>query len=102
MQLDVSGQQEPELLLDVSTPQRPALHLDVSGQQESELHLDVSTLQRLVLHPDVPSLQLGPAYAFLKCRYRFIDYQYQITVFYTNRTIDYRTLEFSKLSINRY
>ncbi len=34
--------QEPELLLDMFTP------------QGSELHLDVSTIQRLVLHMDVP------------------------------------------------
>ncbi len=38
-------QQEPLLLLDVSTP------------QGAELHLDVSTLPRFVLHLDLSSLQ---------------------------------------------
>ena len=35
-----------------STPQRPWLHLDVSGQQEAVLHLDVLTLQGPELHRD--------------------------------------------------
>ena len=45
LHLDVSGQQEPVLLLNVSTLQRPELHLDVSGQQEPVLLLDVSGQQ---------------------------------------------------------
>jgi hypothetical protein len=55
----VSGQQEPLLLLDVSTLQWPELHLDVSGQQEPLLLLDVSTLQGPELHLEV-SVQKEP------------------------------------------
>jgi hypothetical protein len=40
LQLNVSGQLEPGLLLAVSTP--PSLDLYLSGPQEPELHLDVS------------------------------------------------------------
>jgi hypothetical protein len=60
--------QDPELLLDVSTPvestlQRPELHLDVSTPQGPELHLDMSTLQRPVLLLDVSATQ-GPELHF--------------------------------------
>jgi hypothetical protein len=63
------GQQEPMLLLGMSTLQRPELRLDVSGQQEllllldvfisqwAELHLDVSTPQWPMLHLDVSAPQ---------------------------------------------
>jgi hypothetical protein len=79
---DVSGQKEPVLLLDVSTPQSPEqhlscllnrglcctlmdvstpqgpqLHLDLREQEEPLLLLDLSTLQRPELHLDVPKLQ---------------------------------------------
>ncbi len=43
--LDLFGQQEHVLLLEISTPQGPELHLNVSGQQEPLLLLHISTLQ---------------------------------------------------------
>jgi hypothetical protein len=47
LHLDLSGQQEPVLLLDMSTPQGTELHLCLSGQQEPVLLLLVSTLRGL-------------------------------------------------------
>ncbi len=48
--LEVSGQQKPELLLDMY--RGPELHLVVFRLQESVPLLDVSTLQRPVLNLD--------------------------------------------------
>jgi hypothetical protein len=45
----MSGQQEPVLLLDVSTPQGLELHIDVSIPQRPVLLLDVSGQQEPVL-----------------------------------------------------
>ncbi len=43
--LDLSEQQEPVLLIEVSTSQVPELHMDVCKQQEPVLLLDFSTSQ---------------------------------------------------------
>jgi hypothetical protein len=53
LHLDLSGQQEPLLLLDVSTVYttcRHELHLDVSTLERPVLHLVVCTPQGLELH----------------------------------------------------
>ncbi len=57
LHLDVSGQQEPLLLLDVATQQGTELHLDLPRQQEPMLLLDVYTLEGPELYPDVSTLQ---------------------------------------------
>ena len=51
--LDVSTLQGPDLHLDVYTQQGPGLHLEMSRQHEPVLLLDVSTPQGLELHLDV-------------------------------------------------
>jgi hypothetical protein len=49
LHLDLFGQQEPVLLLEVPIPQGPELHLAVFGQQDPLLLLDVSTGASAVL-----------------------------------------------------
>jgi|688.fasta_scaffold954586_1 hypothetical protein len=58
LHLGLFGLQEPEMLLEVSTPKVPELHLDVFRQKEPLLLLDVSTLlyRGLRLHLDNRSL----------------------------------------------
>jgi hypothetical protein len=60
--------------------QRLALHLDVSGQQEPELLLDVSTPQG----PELHTAQAGAAPGHINTQkywYPLIEYQYHNTVF---------------------
>ncbi len=49
--------QEPLLLLDVSTLERPVLHFAVSTPQGLELQLDLSVQQEPLLLLDVSTLQ---------------------------------------------
>ncbi len=57
LHLDVSAQQEPLPLLDISSLKESELHLDVSAQQEPLPLLDVSTLKGSELHLDVSAQQ---------------------------------------------
>jgi hypothetical protein len=71
LHLDLYGQQEQVLILEIPTPQGPELHLalsilqksvlhnDVSSRQGLEPHLDMSTVQRPLQHLDV-SIPKGP------------------------------------------
>jgi len=51
--MDLSGHQEPVLMLEMSTLQWPYLHKDMSGQHEPLLLLDVSKLKEDELHQDM-------------------------------------------------
>ncbi len=57
LHLDVSGQQEPLLFLDLSVLQGDELHLNVPRQQKPVMLLDFSTLQGPAPHLDVSTLQ---------------------------------------------
>jgi hypothetical protein len=81
LHLDVLGQQEPLLLLDLSTPQGTELHLDLfyCTLQRNVLHLVVPTPQRPELHLDL-SGQQEPVLLLdvftprvLSCTWAFLD-----------------------------
>jgi hypothetical protein len=63
----LAKQQEPALLMDVSSLNEPELHLDLSGQHKPVLFLEVSTLLGPELHLDMIGQQERDVYTTGSC-----------------------------------